>query len=274
MFNNNQLTTDAELSKIVTKKEITTEELFEIVKSLSVKDNDGEVNLTPIAKAFGKRMDNFKRDLKEVLEEIRVTQFEGADIFKIKYSLNSEQGTFTNNADVLLEFLRYCDPKIAVRMTKIVRELFATGSVSLAPSYQIQDPIARAKAWIVEQEKKLALQETLQLQAPKVGYFDNLVERKTNICFRDVARLYGIEESVLINWLLDNKYIYRATTTKKTKSGNLAKGKLKPMAPYSCKDKPEQLYFEPKMFKTDSYAGNSTLVTPKGVATFRIMMDL
>ena len=98
-----------------------------------------------------------------------------------------------------------------------------------------------------ERLAKSKLQEQIMLEAPKVNYFNGLVDRKMNLCIRDVARLYGIEESILINWLIENKYIYRAVTIKKTKSGNPAKGKLKAMASYSCKDKPEQLYFQPKV---------------------------
>jgi hypothetical protein len=83
-------------------KEITTQELFEIVKALSVKDNDGEVNLTPIAEAFDKRIDNWKRLQGEFLEELSLTQIEETEIIRIKQAGNSkEQGTFTKLPEVL-----------------------------------------------------------------------------------------------------------------------------------------------------------------------------
>ena len=42
-------------------------------------------------------------------------------------------------------------------------------------SYQIEDPIERAKQWIKEQEQKKLLEEKIQEQQPKVEYYENVL---------------------------------------------------------------------------------------------------
>jgi hypothetical protein len=115
------------------KPELTTEKLFEIVKHLSVLDSDNEINLTPIAKVARKRIDTWKKTNAEILDEIRITLETETELLRVKKGFDGEQGTYTNNPDVFLEFLRYCSPKIAVKMTKIVSELFSKGTVELLP---------------------------------------------------------------------------------------------------------------------------------------------
>ena len=56
------------------------------------------------------------------------------------------------------------------------------------PSYQIEDPIERAKRWIVEQEEKKALEARNAAMQPKADYFDNLVEKGLLTNFRDTAK--------------------------------------------------------------------------------------
>ncbi len=152
------------------------DDLYQIVKSLSVLDQDGEVNLTPIAKAFNKRIDNWKRNYADILQEIAFTQNEGTEnntdsqkvanaILRQKQGGNGEQGTFTNNPDVFLEFLRYCNVKLAVKMTKIVSELFRTGTVSLqlAKPLTIQELLAQSQNWLTQLS-----QENTQLKIDNV----------------------------------------------------------------------------------------------------------
>ena len=110
---------------------LTTEELYELVKSLTILDEDNEVNLTKIGKLFGKRVDKFKQANADFLDEIGVTQNGEAQLLRIKYSIDKEQGTFTSSPEVLLEFLRYCNPRIAVKMNTIIKDLFTKGYTSI-----------------------------------------------------------------------------------------------------------------------------------------------
>lgn len=125
------------------------------------------------------------------------------------------------------------------------------------PSYQIEDPIARAERWIEEQKEKQELQEQNKLMQPKADYFDNLVERNLLLNFRDSAKELHIKERKFINWLLENKYVYRDN-----------KNKLKPYSKYV-----ESGLFEIKEFGNTKFAGTQTLITPKGRETFRLLYN-
>lgn len=125
------------------------------------------------------------------------------------------------------------------------------------PSYMIEDPIARAERWIKEQKEKQELQEQNELMQPKADYFDNLVERNLLLNFRDSAKELHIKERKFINWLLENKYVYRDN-----------KNKLKPYSKYV-----EDGLFEIKEFGNAKFAGIQTLITPKGRETFRLLYN-
>lgn len=126
------------------------------------------------------------------------------------------------------------------------------------------DPAEAAEAWAKEyRAKQKALEEKKQLElkvqedAPKVEFFDDLVDRKLNLNFRTTAKEIGVKESVFIQYLLDKKYIYRG-------SGN----KLFPYAQYVGEDS----LFVVKEQKTEKWAGTQTLITPKGRARFLILL--
>ena len=58
-----------------------------------------------------------------------------------------------------------------------------------APSYQISDPIERAKAWIQEQEEKKALEGHIEELKPKALFADSVTASKTSILVGDLAKL-------------------------------------------------------------------------------------
>lgn len=137
------------------------------------------------------------------------------------------------------------------------------------PSYMLEDPIERAKRWIVEYQEKEQLQlenkknqETIQKQsdaiqelAPKANYFDALVDRKLLTNIRDTAKELGIKERIFTEWLIQKSLCYRDK-----------KGKIKP---YANKMK----YFELKDFTTAwGHSDTQTLITPRGKETFRLLL--
>ena len=62
-----------------------------------------------------------------------------------------------------------------------------------APSYQIADPIERAKAWITEQEEKKALAGAIEELKPKAEFFDAVADSKTAIELGTAANVLGIK---------------------------------------------------------------------------------
>lgn len=105
-----------------------------------------------------------------------------------------------------------------------------------------------------------SLKEENLVMKPKAEYFDELVERNLLTSFRTTAKEFGIKESVLIGWLMDNKYIYRDQKNK--------------LCAYAAQ-KTDGLFDEKEYTsKHSTHAGTQTLITPKGRETFRILMKI
>lgn len=139
--------------------------------------------------------------------------------------------------------------KYFIECEKIARE-------SMIASYQIEDPIERAKRWIEEQKEKKALEAKNQEMQPKAQYFDELVERSLLTGFRDTAKELGLKQGEFIKILIDKGYIYRTP-----------KGELRPIAKYAND------LFELKDFKSISsdHAGVRTWITVKGKKVFQLL---
>lgn len=107
-----------------------------------------------------------------------------------------------------------------------------------------------------EREKNKKLTEENQIMKPKAEYFDDLVDKKLNINFRDTAKELNIRQNEFISILLDKQFVYRD-----------AHGKLKPYAKYV-----NDGIFVIKEYSNKNHAGNQTLITPKDRETFRLML--
>ena len=101
---------------------------------------------------------------------------------------------------------------------------------------------------------KATVQNTIM--QPKSDYFDELVERNTLTNFRETANQLGVGQKVLVNFLLEKKYIYRDK-----------KGKIMPYA-----DKNDGLFTIKECFNEKTQrSGTQTLITLKGRETFRLL---
>lgn len=123
----------------------------------------------------------------------------------------------------------------------------------------IDNPDLGIKALMVlkeEREKNKKLTEENQIMKPKAEYFDDLVDKKLNINFRDTAKELHMRQNEFISILLDKQFVYRD-----------AHGKLKPYAKYV-----NDGIFVIKEYSNKNHAGNQTLITPKGRETFRLML--
>jgi anti-repressor protein len=98
-----------------------------------------------------------------------------------------------------------------------------------------------------------------QILKPKGEYFDELVDRNLLTNLTDTAKELGIKRKVLINFCLENRYLYRAQ-----KKGTLM--------PYQ-KHVQEGLFELKECFNEKStWKGLQTMVTPKGRETFRLIL--
>ena len=98
-------------------------------------------------------------------------------------------------------------------------------------------------------------QQQLAIAEPKVQYFDKLVERNLLTNFTTTAKEFGVKRKDLIDYLLDNGYIYRDQ-----------RGNLLPYATHVPH------LFEVKEYSKDAHSGVQTLVTPKGRETLRLLL--
>lgn len=198
------------------------------------------------------------------LEEDEVNQIPLTD------SLGREQNTTIINESGLYSVILRSDKPQAKPFRKwvtseVLPSIRKTGSYSVRDSYQIEDPIERAKRWIEEQQEKKQL--TAQVSAlavdkaimqPKAEYFDQLVDRNLLTNLRDTAKELHIKQKAFIQFLLEKKYMYRDQ-----------KGKLLPYAKHV-----DAGLFEIKEFTNDKTGFSSTqaLITPKGRETFRLLI--
>lgn len=104
------------------------------------------------------------------------------------------------------------------------------------------------------------LQEEKRLMQPKVDYFDDLVEQNLLTNFRDTAKELHIGQKAFINWLLEHKYVYRNN------------GRNKQLKHYAKYDHDLFEYRESVSEWTDK-TFIQTLITPKGRATFKLLLE-
>ena len=113
-----------------------------------------------------------------------------------------------------------------------------------------------------DQVKQVSLQNSQllvdkQIMQPKADYFDELVDRNLLTSFTDCSKELGIKRKTFIGFLIDHDYIYR------DKKGNLVP---------KANSKADGL-FEVKQCSNQKtkWAGCQTLITPKGVETFKLL---
>lgn len=115
-----------------------------------------------------------------------------------------------------------------------------------------------ANALIVAQNIIANKDKQIKEMQPKAEYFDALVDRKLNTSIRDTAKELGIGERSFVQFLMDEKYIYR--------------DQKKALRPYADKNKGLFVLKEYKAQYSD-HAGLQMLITPKGRETFRLLLD-
>lgn len=141
---------------------------------------------------------------------------------------------------------------IRARIQRRWEELESQSKFSIPKTYSQALMLAAKQAEQIELQ-----QQQLAVQAPKVEYFDKLVDRKLNLCLRDTAKAIKVKQNVFIKFLEDNKYLYR--------------NNKKQLRPYA-NSKAEGL-FEVKEFSSEKYSSTQVLVTPKGRQTFMMLLN-
>lgn len=121
-----------------------------------------------------------------------------------------------------------------------------------------QQTIADREARIQAQAAEIsALTVDKQIMQPKAEYFDDLVDRNLLTSFTEAAKQIGVKRKALIGFMVDHGYLYR------DKKGNLL--------PYANKKSDGLFDVKQSTNQKTGWAGCQTLLTPKGVETFRLL---
>jgi Rha family phage regulatory protein len=112
---------------------------------------------------------------------------------------------------------------------------------------------------VKNEEEKLLLEAEIKFNAPKVEYFDDLVDRGLNMNLRNTAKGLGQRQRKFNDWLIEKGYLYRDAGKKLCPTARSCDKGLMVMKEFAA--------------KTNSVkAGNQTLVTPKGRETFNLLL--
>ena len=79
-------------------------------------------------------------------------------------------------------------------------------------SYQIEDPIERAKQWIKEQEQKKLLEEKILEQQPYVDLVKERIAKGEKISLTDVTESLVLKRGQISNYLKENGYLHKTRT--------------------------------------------------------------
>ena len=163
--------------------------------------------------------------------------------------------------------------KLVIRWEELeMKERETTGVTTISND---DETIARAmtilqKRLEIAKEEKAALEQknkTLQedneakgkkilVMKPKAEYFDELVDRNMLTNFTDTAKQLGLKRKDFIERLIRDGYLYRDN-----------KNALKPYAQYA-----DTLFvIRDGKNENNNWAGQQTLITPKGKETFRLL---
>ena len=133
-------------------------------------------------------------------------------------------------------------------------------------SYLIENPAERARRWAEEYEERQALesrndilQGKVQELEPKAKMFDEWIDSKLLVNFRDGAKMIGISQSQFTGWLKDNGYIYSTQS-----------GELKPTESYV---KSGLFAIKPYKNPNNGYTSSRTFITPRGLAAFKVILE-
>lgn len=240
-----------------------------------IQNINGEITMTVSSREVAEMLEVQHKHLLEKIDKINET-FNSRKIGSSKYWIEStykQAGNGKENREYQItklgcEFLAHKSTgEKGIVFTARYMDRFEEMEKALkeqnTPSYMIENPVERAKRWILEyQEKeKLVIENQQQTQAieemtPKADYFDALVDNNLLTNIRDTAKQLHIKQTAFTKWLIENNFCYRDV-----------RGKIKPYA-----DKME--YFELKEFTTDwGHSDTQTLITPKGKEAFRLLLS-
>lgn len=182
------------------------------------KGNNLVVSSRVIANELGKEHAKVRRTLNELIE---ITPRLATSIIETEYkdNMNRTQKEYLLTKDgftlYMFNIQGYNDFKMAYinKFNEMEKQLQQLNT----PSYEISDPIERAKRWIEEEEVRQLQAKQLEEQRPLVQFANKVAGSSDCIDIGTFAKLIkdeGIKmgRNKLFNWLRDNKYLMKDNT--------------------------------------------------------------
>jgi anti-repressor protein len=199
-----------------------------------------------IAEVTGKEHKNVLRDIRNLLEQgVNELNFELVD-YKDKKGEIRPMYSLTKKGCLILAsgYDALLREKIIDRWEELEKK---EQEKNQAPTTYLE----ALKALVTSEEEKERLRleskkkdEDIERMKPKEGYYDGLVDRNLLTNFRDTAKELGLGQKQFVNLLLRDGFLYRAKDL------------------FAIKDCKSGVNF---------WAGNQTMITPKGKETFRLL---
>lgn len=152
-------------------------------------------------------------DEEEKLKETILTSGQNREMWFL-----TEDGLY----EVLMQSRKPIAKQFKKQVKAILKEIRKTGSYQVKQdSYMIDDPVERAKKWIIEeQQRQLLLQENMKkdeiikIQEPKVQFADAIISSEDSISVATLAKLitqngFEIGRDRLFEWLRENGYLLK-----------------------------------------------------------------
>lgn len=216
---------------------------------VKMENNQVVTSSKQVAEVFGKEHKNVLRDIDNILKvdglKIEPMFFEGTEpdtygrMKKVYYmnrdgfSLLAMGFTGKKALDWKLKYIEAFN-----KMEKTIQ-----GGMEL-PNFQ--DPAAMAEAWAKQYRLTQAAQKALEEAKPKIEFCNDLTKGEKDVSFRKYSTMTGIDASILTQFCIDNKWIYR------DQSGT--------RLPYSGKKD----WFKMKWIRPNGKCMPNIYITPKG----------
>lgn len=120
---------------------------------------------------------------------------------------NKEQPCYLMNKAGALQMLNKESAVVRYKTVEYIEKLEKERNKQ--DSFMIQDPIARAKRWIEEQEEKQALENKIKEDAPLVALAENRIDKKGCFSITDATKSLGLKRGNITRWAKEEGYIHK-----------------------------------------------------------------
>lgn len=208
--------------------------------TFDIGNNQTFVNATEMAKPFGKRPSEFLRLSSTGEFLVKLSDVRKSHITNLVKTVKGNSSAITQGTwmheDIALEYARWLSPEFKIWCNDRIKELLVNGKTSLTPTNE-DDTILRAlnilNTRIEAKDQQIQLQKhSLKEQAPKVQYFDEVLQSVQTYNATTIAKELGMSANELNgklkemkvqyyadkHWVLTSKYQNQGYTKTKTYS--------------------------------------------------------